>query len=78
MAPVPPTDERLNTLIGARLASIGIRAKLLLIQRVLDDLFAQCDVVVQDGPVLFDVIGLPELAFTIGFTAADDVAELTQ
>ena len=45
----------------------GQRAKLLLLRRVLDDLFAQCDVVVQTSPVPFDIIGLPELALPIGF-----------
>ena len=34
---------------------------------MLDDLFAQCDVVVQTDPVPFDIIGLPEIAFPIGF-----------
>jgi amidase len=45
----------------------GQRAKHVLLQRVLDDLFAQCDAVVQTGPVPFDIIGLPEIAFPIGF-----------
>ena len=45
----------------------GQRAKLVLLRRVLDGLFAQCDVVVQDDPVPFDIIGLPELGFPIGF-----------
>jgi Asp-tRNA(Asn)/Glu-tRNA(Gln) amidotransferase A subunit family amidase len=45
----------------------GQRAKLLLLRRVLDDLFAQCDVVVQTSPIPFDIIGLPEIAFPIGF-----------
>lgn len=45
----------------------GQRAKHLLLERVLDDLFAQCDVVVQTGPVPFDILGLPEIAFPIGF-----------
>lgn len=49
----------------------GQRAKLLLLRRVLDDLFAQCDVVVQTSPVPFDIIGLPEIAFPIGMTPAD-------
>jgi aspartyl-tRNA(Asn)/glutamyl-tRNA(Gln) amidotransferase subunit A len=38
-----------------------------LLQRVLDDLFGQCDAVLQTGPVPFDIIGLPEIAFPIGF-----------
>jgi Asp-tRNA(Asn)/Glu-tRNA(Gln) amidotransferase A subunit family amidase len=45
----------------------GQRAKLLLLRRVLDDLFAQCDVVVQTSPIPFDMIGLPLIAFPIGF-----------
>lgn len=45
----------------------GQRAKLLLARRVLDDLFAQCDVVVQTSPVPFDILGLPEIAVPIGF-----------
>jgi hypothetical protein len=45
----------------------GQRAKLLLLERVLDDLFGQCDVVVQTDPVPFDIIGLPEFALPIGF-----------
>lgn len=45
----------------------GQRAKHVLLRRVLDDLFAQCDAVVQTGPVPFDIIGLPEIAFPIGF-----------
>ena len=45
----------------------GQRAKHVLLERVLDDLFAQCDVVVQTSPVPFDILGLPEIAFPIGF-----------
>jgi Asp-tRNA(Asn)/Glu-tRNA(Gln) amidotransferase A subunit family amidase len=44
----------------------GQRAKMLLLQRVLDGLFAQCDVVVQTSPIPFDIIGLPLIAFPIG------------
>jgi Asp-tRNA(Asn)/Glu-tRNA(Gln) amidotransferase A subunit family amidase len=47
----------------------GQRAKLLLLERVLDELFSSCDVVLQTGPVPFDILGLPEIAFPIGFTA---------
>jgi aspartyl-tRNA(Asn)/glutamyl-tRNA(Gln) amidotransferase subunit A len=50
----------------------GQRAKLLLLRRVLDDLFAQCDVVVQTTHVPFDIIGLPEIAFPIGFEQAGE------
>lgn len=45
----------------------GQRAKLLLLRRILDDLFAECDVVVQTSPVPFDIVGLPLLAFPVGF-----------
>ncbi len=45
----------------------GQRAKMVLLRRVLDDLFAQCDVVVQTTPIPFDMIGLPLIAFPIGF-----------
>lgn len=44
----------------------GQRAKLLLLRRVLDDLFARCDVVVQTSPIPFDMIGLPLIAFPVG------------
>ncbi|WP_326553425.1 amidase [Micromonospora sp. NBC_01813] len=46
----------------------GQRAKLLLLERILDQIFGSCDVVVQTGPVPFDIVGLPEIAFPIGFT----------
>jgi aspartyl-tRNA(Asn)/glutamyl-tRNA(Gln) amidotransferase subunit A len=45
----------------------GQRAKQVLLRRTLDDLFAQCDAVLQPSPVPFDIIGFPELAFPIGF-----------
>jgi len=45
----------------------GQRAKYLLATRVLDQIFSQCDVVVQTSPVPFDIIGFPEIAFPIGF-----------
>lgn len=44
----------------------GQRAKLLLLRRVLDDVFDRCDVVVQTSPVPFDMIGLPLVAFPTG------------
>ena len=50
----------------------GQRAKLVLLRRVLNDLFAQCDVVVQTSPVPFDIIGLPEIAFPIGFDRTNE------
>ena len=45
----------------------GQRAKMVLLQRVLDGLVAQCDAVVQTSPIPFDIIGLPLIAFPIGF-----------
>lgn len=59
-----------GALLGADEYLIGQRAKVLLLQRVLDDLFEQCDVVVQTSPNPFDSIGLPELALPIGFSTA--------
>jgi hypothetical protein len=58
-----------GALLGANEFLIGQRAKVLLLERVLDDLFEQCDVVVQVSPTPFDALGLPELALPIGFTA---------
>ena len=52
----------------------GQRAKLLLLQRILDDLFAQCDVVVQTSPLPFDIVGLPLIAFPVGFHGMGDSA----
>jgi Asp-tRNA(Asn)/Glu-tRNA(Gln) amidotransferase A subunit family amidase len=49
----------------------GQRAKLLLLERVLETWFAEVDLVVQEGPVPFDIIGLPEIAFPIGFGASE-------
>ncbi|WP_244365715.1 hypothetical protein [Micromonospora echinofusca] len=57
-----------GALLGANEFLTGQRAKLLLMERVLDQLFAHCDVVVQTSPVPFDILGLPEIAFPIGFT----------
>jgi aspartyl-tRNA(Asn)/glutamyl-tRNA(Gln) amidotransferase subunit A len=59
-----------GALLGADEYLIGQRAKVLLLRRVLDDLFEQCDVVVQTSPNPFDSIGLPELALPIGFSTA--------
>lgn len=44
----------------------GQRAKMALLERVLDGVFAQCDAVVQTSPIPFDIIGLPLIAFPIG------------
>jgi Asp-tRNA(Asn)/Glu-tRNA(Gln) amidotransferase A subunit family amidase len=47
----------------------GQRAKGLLLERIFDQVFSVCDVVVQTSPVPFDIVGLPEIAFPIGFGA---------
>ncbi|GIJ29300.1 glutamyl-tRNA(Gln) amidotransferase subunit A [Micromonospora qiuiae] len=59
-----------GALLGGNEFITGQRAKLLLMERVLDGLFEHCDVVVQTGPLPFDILGLPEIAFPIGATAA--------
>ncbi|MFK4087683.1 amidase [Kribbella sp. NPDC020789] len=56
-----------GAVIGADEFLVGQRAKSLLLDRVLNQLFKQCDVVVQTSPNPFDAIGLPELALPIGF-----------
>ena len=45
----------------------GQRAKLILLRSILDDVFAHCDVVIQTQPFPFDMVGLPLIAFPIGF-----------
>ncbi|GIH15707.1 amidase [Rugosimonospora africana] len=45
----------------------GQRAKNHLLREVLDGVMAHCDVLLQTGPVPFDILGLPELAMPIGF-----------
>jgi Asp-tRNA(Asn)/Glu-tRNA(Gln) amidotransferase A subunit family amidase len=59
-----------GALLGANEFITGQRAKLLLLERVLDQIFDHCDVVVQTSPVPFDILGLPEIGFPIGFTTA--------
>lgn len=59
-----------GALLGSNEFITGQRAKLLLLERVLDQIFDHCDVVVQTGPVPFDILGLPEIGFPIGFTPA--------
>ncbi|HEY0453588.1 amidase [Actinophytocola sp.] len=58
-----------GALLGANEFVIGQRAKNLLLDRVLSEVFSRCDVVLQTGPVPFDILGLPEIAFPIGFSA---------
>jgi aspartyl-tRNA(Asn)/glutamyl-tRNA(Gln) amidotransferase subunit A len=45
------------------------RAKNHLLREVLDGVMNRCDVLLQTGPVPFDILGLPEIAFPIGFDA---------
>ncbi|ROT31137.1 amidase [Micromonospora sp. HM5-17] len=59
-----------GALLGGPEFVTGQRAKLLFLERVLDQIFDVCDVVVQTSPVPFDILGLPEIGFPIGFTAA--------
>jgi hypothetical protein len=56
----------------------GHRSRLVLLERVLDTWFSRVDVVVQESPVPFDIIGLPEIGFPIGFTAGPGGTELPQ
>lgn len=56
-----------GALLGAPEFITGQRAKLVLLERVLNQLFDLCDVVLQTGPVPFDILGLPEIGFPIGF-----------
>jgi aspartyl-tRNA(Asn)/glutamyl-tRNA(Gln) amidotransferase subunit A len=59
-----------GALLGGSEFLTGQRAKLFWLERVLDQIFERCDVVVQTSPVPFDILGLPEIGFPIGFTAA--------
>ncbi|MGI9627578.1 MAG: amidase [Longimicrobiales bacterium] len=45
----------------------GQRAKLALLDRMLTSFFERCDVVVLDSHLAFDIVGLPLMAFPIGF-----------
>ncbi len=49
----------------------GQRAKLALLQHTMDELLADCDVVVQSGHVPFDMIGLPLITFPTGMQGAE-------
>jgi hypothetical protein len=46
----------------------GQRMKHLLLERTLDDIFGKCDVVAMSSNQPFDIIGLPEIAFPVGFS----------
>ncbi|MEV6742479.1 amidase [Streptomyces sp. NPDC051104] len=48
----------------------GQRAKNHLLREVLDHVMVDCDVLLQTSPIPFDILGLPELALPIGFTAS--------
>ncbi len=45
----------------------GSRARLILLKEILDGIFSQCDLVTQTQPFPFDIVGLPLIAFPIGF-----------
>jgi Asp-tRNA(Asn)/Glu-tRNA(Gln) amidotransferase A subunit family amidase len=47
----------------------GQRMKHLLLERTLEDIFGRCDVVTLSSNQPFDIIGLPEIAFPVGFSA---------
>jgi Asp-tRNA(Asn)/Glu-tRNA(Gln) amidotransferase A subunit family amidase len=51
----------------------GQRAKLLLLRRVLDGIFEQCDVIAQTSPIPFDIIGLPLISFPVGMKESEGV-----
>jgi Asp-tRNA(Asn)/Glu-tRNA(Gln) amidotransferase A subunit family amidase len=51
----------------------GQRARLVLLRSILDDVFSQCDVVVQTQPFPFDMVGLPLISFPIGFESVSTV-----
>ncbi len=45
----------------------GSRARLALLRAILDDVFPRCDAVLQTAPFPFDMVGLPLVAFPVGF-----------
>ncbi len=45
----------------------GSRARLVLLQEILDEVFGRCDLVTQTAPYPFDMVGLPLIGFPIGF-----------
>jgi aspartyl-tRNA(Asn)/glutamyl-tRNA(Gln) amidotransferase subunit A len=70
----------LSWLAGLMLSSdewvTGQRAKTHLLHEVLDGVMNNCDVLLQTGPVPFDILGLPELAFPIGFNSGVPVGTI--
>jgi len=48
----------------------GQRAKHHLLREVLDSVLGRCDVLLQTSVVPFDILGLPEIGFPVGFAAA--------
>lgn len=52
----------------------GQRARLLLLQRLLDDTFSRCDVVLQTSPIPFDMTGMPLIAFPVGIAETDGIS----
>ncbi|WP_432840023.1 amidase [Dactylosporangium sp. CA-092794] len=54
----------------------GQRAKHHLLREVLDGVLNRCDVLLQTGPVPFDILGLPELGLPIGFAGAVPVGTI--
>jgi Asp-tRNA(Asn)/Glu-tRNA(Gln) amidotransferase A subunit family amidase len=54
----------------------GQRARLLLLRHVLDDVFAQCDVLAQPSHLPFDMIGLPLIAFPVGMSGGANARPL--
>ncbi|WP_419167317.1 amidase [Candidatus Palauibacter sp.] len=45
----------------------GSRARLILLEEILDEVFGRCDLVTQTQPFPFDMVGLPLIGFPIGF-----------
>ncbi len=48
------------------------RARLALLRLALDRVFVDCDAIVQDSHLAFDMIGLPLITFPIGFRSPDE------
>lgn len=83
--PFLPIMQKDPTLFGVSLTSwvqglflsadewiTGQRAKNVLLRQVLDSVMEDCDVLLQTSVVPFDILGLPEIGFPIGFTTATD------